>query len=205
MRPSLHRRLQRGIRILLTPILGPRKELEMWSRIVMNRETLKLIEARSPETKKVLEISGNSWKNRCKFKEYKDLHWPEYDICATALGERFDLIIAEQVFEHLLWPYRAGRHVYEMLNPGGLFLITTPFLVRIHENPVDCSRWTPLGMRHFLAECGFPFEKIFVDSWGNRSCVKANLEGWPGYHPLFHSLANEREYPISVWALAVKE
>ena len=56
-----------------------------------------------------MEISGNHWKDRCQFKEYKNLYYSDYDICAGALGERFDLIIAEQVFEHLLWLALPGR------------------------------------------------------------------------------------------------
>ena len=75
----------------------------------------------------------------------------------TPLDDTFDLIIAEQVFEHLLWPYRAARNVHRMLRPGGSFLITTPFLVKIHPVPNDCSRWTETGMKHLLAEAGGRF------------------------------------------------
>ena len=64
--------------------------------------------------------------------------------------ESFDLIIAEQVFEHLKWPYRAAKNVYRMLRPGGSFLITTPFLVRCHEMPDDCTRWTDTELKNFL-------------------------------------------------------
>jgi hypothetical protein len=38
-----------------------------------------------------------------------------------------DIIIAEQVFEHLLWPYRAVRNVFQMLTPNGALLVTTHF------------------------------------------------------------------------------
>ena len=119
----------------------------------------------------------------------------------------FDLIIAEQVWEHLLWPYRAGRHVLEMLRPGGYFLVTTPFLIRVHDWPVDCSRWTELGMKHFLAEVGFPIETIRTGSWGNRQVVKFNLRHRPEsvrYLPWWHSLKNNPLTPYHVWTLARK-
>jgi SAM-dependent methyltransferase len=118
------------------------------------------------------------------------------------LPSRFDLIIADQVFEHLLWPYRAGRNVRSMVKPGGHFLMTTPFLIKVHESPVDCSRWTELGLKHLLAECGFPLEEIRTGSWGNRACVRANFRRWA--RKGFRSLANESEFPVTVWALAKK-
>jgi hypothetical protein len=42
-----------------------------------------------------------------------------------------------------------------MLNRGGILVVTTTFLIRIHEYPIDCSRWTPLGLQHLLRQCGF--------------------------------------------------
>ena len=142
---------------------GPQNQ---WARIVMNRETLSLIQSRGPEKLKVLEISGSFWKDRCVFKEYHTVSYPDYDVTLEPLADTFDLIIAEQVLEHIPRPSRAARNIFQMLNPGGTFLVTTPFLLRLHEYPLDCTRWTPTGMRYFLAECGFSFEKIQVYSWG---------------------------------------
>lgn len=52
------------------------------------------------------------------FAEYISTTYPDFDICEGALPDTFDLVIAEQVFEHLLWPYRAGKDVYDMLDRG---------------------------------------------------------------------------------------
>lgn len=175
-----------------------------WTRIVMNCETNKLVSSLSYQEYDVLEISGNAWKNY-SFRTYESVGYPEFDICTESkVPQSYNLIIAEQVFEHVLWPYRAGRNVYQMLRPGGHFLITTPFLLPIHDYPVDCSRWTPLGLKYFLAECGFNLENIKVESWGNQSCVKANLKGWTPYSKWRHSLKNSEKHPVVVWALATK-
>lgn len=91
-----------------------------------------------------------------------------------------------------------------MLDNGGFFLITTPFLIKVHNVPFDCSRWTASGLKHFLAECGFSLEKIFTDSWGNKACVVGNLDKWEKYNKHFHSLKNDPEFPIVVWGLAQK-
>ncbi|MBS4729546.1 methyltransferase domain-containing protein [Mycobacterium sp. SM1] len=165
----------------------------------MNRETHKLVQSIQPRRLSVLELSGDYWGHIEQFKMYRSVHYPEFDICSSILSEQFDLIIAEQVFEHLLWPYRAGKHVYQMLRPGGHFLMTTPFLIRVHNAPLDCSRWTETGVRYFLAECGFDLERIRTGSWGNRACVRANFTRWAWYKPWWHSLRNEPDFPVSVW------
>jgi hypothetical protein len=89
-----------------------------------------------------------------------------------------------------------------MLNPGGVLLVTTPFLIRIHEEPNDCSRWTETGMKYLLAECGFDLAHIKTGSWGNEACVKANLPGWVTWKERIHSLENDRRFPIVVWCFA---
>jgi SAM-dependent methyltransferase len=169
----------------------------------MDEITDRLVRQISPSPKKVLEISGKRWEG-FGFEEYVSVSFPEYDICCERIEEQYDLIVAEQVFEHLLWPYRAGRNIWKMLNPGGHFLITTPFLIRIHEEPHDCTRWSDTGLRHFLAECGFSLEDMQAGSWGNRRCVRANLKRWKPYRRLFHSLKNEKGFPLVTWALVRK-
>ncbi len=174
-----------------------------WTRTVMYRECLALIESMEPGQLDALEISAGDKFQQIAYKSFTEMNYPEYDICKDRLDADFDLIIADQVWEHLLWPYRATRNVYDMLRPGGRFLITTPFLIRRHDIPYDCSRWTELGMKHFLAECGFPIEQIRTWSWGNRDCVKANFSNW-ARRGWFGSLRNDPNFPVTVWALAIK-
>jgi hypothetical protein len=176
---------------------------EMWVRVVMDQETDRLIRALDFKHSSALEISGEKWKGY-GFGRYHSVEFPAYDVCLGVLNDQFDIIIAEQVFEHLLWPYRAVRNVFQMLTPDGAFLITTPFLIRIHDYPADCSRWTEVGIRHLLAEGGFDINRITTGSWGNRACVRSNFLKWTVYNRWLHSLKNEPEYPVVVWALARK-
>jgi len=191
----------RRLRVWLDLLTGA--EDITWSRVVMRRECQRLIQSLQPSTLSVLEISGERWGGQ-KFKRYQSVQYPAYDLCAQALAESFHLIIAEQVFEHLLWPLRAGKNVHQMLAPGGHFLISTPFLYRIHNQPADCTRWSETGLKYFLAECGFALDNIQTNSWGNRACVKANFDGYVQYRRRLHSLRNEPGLPIHVWALARK-
>lgn len=174
-----------------------------WVREVMYERCFAHVDGMKPETLDVLEISaGPQWQRRFRFKSYTPTQYPDFDICAQTLPERYDLIIADQVFEHLPWPYRAARNVHAMLKPGGVFIVSTPFLVRIHNVPIDCNRWTPMGMSFFLQEAGFPAERVTVDSWGNRSCLIGNLTKWRKRG--FRSLRNEPNFPVMVWAFARK-
>ena len=171
-----------------------------WCRIVMNEATEDLVQALNPGQLDALEISGRGWENT-GFRSYEAVEWPKFDVCSTILPRNFDLIIAEQVFEHIRYPLQAARNVRRMLRAGGTFLITTPFLIKIHDMPFDLWRWTPAGLRALLEDAGFL--SIEVGAWGNRACVAANLgEEWAVYDPAIHSLAGDPDVPLSVWATA---
>jgi SAM-dependent methyltransferase len=173
-----------------------------WMRIVMYQKCFEYIRSHGPERLDAMEISaGPQWAREFTFRSYTPTHYPDFDICEQTLPARFDLIIADQCFEHLRWPYRAGRNVLAMLKPGGVFVITVPFLVRVHSSPIDCSRWTAEGLNYFLQECGFDPAGITTDAWGNRACLKANLTAWRK-RGLFGSLANEPDFPVVVWGFA---
>ena len=175
-------------------------------RLVLNDELARLIGQLPTKDLDALEISGTAWE-KGGFKSYESQQYPDYDICEGPLARQFDIIIADQVFEHLLWPYRAARNVHQMLRPGGYFLLATPFLQKVHECPHDCTRWTETGLKHMLAECGFPIDEIVTGSWGNRMAAKANLnpKKFPTYSPLLHrDLKNDSLFPVQVWALALK-
>ena len=175
-----------------------------WVRVIMYRRCFEFISTLEPEKLDVLEIAaGPQWRRVFKFRSYAETQYPNFDICSQTLDRQFDLIIADQVFEHLPWPNRAGRNVFQMLRAGGTFVIATPFLVRVHKVPIDCSRWTEQGLSYLLQDCGFSEKNIKTDSWGNRVCVKANLTKWRRYGWL-RPLHNEPNYPVIVWAFARK-
>jgi SAM-dependent methyltransferase len=174
-----------------------------WVRVVMYRETFKFIERLGPRSLDVLEISGGSqWHEWFSFRSYLLTDYPEFDICKHTLGGRFDLIIADQVFEHLERPARAAANAYTMLRPDGHLIVATPFLVRIHRSPIDCSCWTPDGLVCLLEEAGFPKHLIRSDGSGSRACPKANLSRWR--KRCSRSLRNEPQFPLMVWAFARK-
>jgi SAM-dependent methyltransferase len=173
-----------------------------WMRVVMYRDCFAFIRELGPERLDTMEISaGPQWRRQFQFRSYTATEYPGFDVCSEALPRRFDLIIADQVFEHLKWPYRAGRNILAMLNPGGFLVITVPFLVKVHRSPHDCSRWTEEGLSYLLQECGFPEAGITTNSWGNRACALANFTRWRK-RGFLRPLANEPDFPLVVWAFA---
>jgi SAM-dependent methyltransferase len=178
-----------------------------WARIVMYEEIDTFIHGFDRRSTRVLTISSSQHFDQFAFDHFRAVQFPAFDICRDRLDEPFDLIIADQVFEHVKYPYRATRNVHAMLAPGGWFLIATPFLIRLHREPLDCSRWSKEGMAYFLEECGFAPENIQTFQWGNRRWIAAHMRhasSWP-QRGFTGSLRNEANFPVVVWGMAQKE
>jgi SAM-dependent methyltransferase len=152
-----------------------------------------------------VEISGSGQAER-GWKHFEELDYPAFDLCApTPQPGQFDVVICQQVLEHVVNPWRAATTLADLCVPGGLVIVSTPFMVRVHELPFfglrDYWRFTPRGLATLLEQAGLVVDQ--VDSWGNRDCVAANLDYWAKYEP-WHSLRNEDEMPLQVWAFARK-
>jgi SAM-dependent methyltransferase len=173
-----------------------------WCRKVMDEETKKLILALPHQQLDAIEISGRSWK-KFRFKSYKNLYYPEFDVCNVPLlyENSCDIVLVEQVFEHVRNPWAAANNINKMLRPGGRVLITTPFYLKVHGAPMDYWRWTTSGLRALLEDSGFTIEN--VDSWGNKECIVSNFDQWTEYQEGMN-LTNNLDLPIMVWALAKK-
>jgi SAM-dependent methyltransferase len=181
------------------------------NRIVMQKSSRRMIRALAPETLDVAEISGK-WGSSFKFRSYRQFLYPEFDICAGPIAAedgrplKFDLVLANQVWEHLDRPYAATRNVRRMLKKGGHFWLAVPFHVPFHAAPMDNSRWSARGLTNLLIEAGFEEEAIEAHQWGNRHAALQNLETpWPPeYREGEDPLENDPDMPICAWALARK-
>lgn len=173
---------------------------EHWQRQVLNHAVDAHLTRLGPGLTAV-EISGGAHATR-PWKRYERLDYPEFDLCAP-LGERerFDVVICEQVLEHVVDPIAAVRNLRGLCAPGGHVVVSTPFLIRVHElwGMQDYWRFTPRGLRTLLERAGLEVEH--VESWGNRDCVVGNFDRWTAYRP-WHSLRNEPDLAVQVWAVA---
>jgi len=181
------------------------------NRVVMQPSSRRIINALGPQALDTAEISGK-WGRRFAFKSYTQFRYPTHDVCAGPFVDdagrthQFDLILANQVWEHLDRPYAATRHVLQMLRPGGYFWLAVPFFVPLHAAPQDCSRWSARGLKNLLIEAGFDGSAVHAEQWGNRHVARRNLEEvWPPvYDPEKDDIRNDPDMPICAWALAQK-
>jgi SAM-dependent methyltransferase len=177
-----------------------------WVRYVMDNATYRLIKEWDTANMSVAEISGDQWKDKVPWRDYIKLEYPDFDVCASSFPAKYDIIIAEQVFEHVRHPNRACKNIYSALKPGGLFLITVPFIFHIHPTPLDCWRWTPQGLSFLLQDSGFDVDNIIVDSWGNYECfLRHAIDQTAPWMRDDFPLNNQPHIPQMVWALARKQ
>ncbi|MEM6303788.1 MAG: class I SAM-dependent methyltransferase [Pseudomonadota bacterium] len=179
-----------------------------FNRVVQGPACRRIVQTLGPRSLDVAEVSGK-WGAQFNFKSYRQFWFPEFDVCAGPFEQggaplTFDLIIANQVWEHLDRPYAATRNVLAMLRPGGYFLVAVPFFVPFHAAPQDCSRWSARGLTNLLIEGGFEESAIHAEQWGNRQVARANLgEKWPPpFDPETDDITNDPDMPICSWAIA---
>lgn len=170
-----------------------------WLREVMNRDLGALFADLGPERLDVVEVSGDL-RSEVPWRSYRSLQFPDFDLCEPGQHPgRYDLVICEQVLEHVRDPLAAARTLRALCREDGHVLVSTPFLLRVHGSPDDFWRFTPRGLWKLLESQGL--SPLWVRSWGNRRAVAANLRRWRTYRP-WHSLRNHPEVPMVLWSLA---
>ncbi len=67
----------------------------------------------------------------------------------------FDSMVANEVFEHVFNPDRFLDEAARVLKPGGMALLTLPFVWDEHEQPYDFARYSSFGIKSLLERHGF--------------------------------------------------
>ena len=185
---------------------------EHWCRVEMNRHVREHLATLDQSSLDAVEVSG--WGRRASgWRSFGQLTYPEFDLCRSSPERQFDVVLCEQVLEHVVDPVAAVKTLFALTRPGGRLVVDTPFMLRIHGSPGDHWRYTKDGMRLLLTSAGFTDIETF--SWGNRACIRADMfpllpyrilkkhlgGHWRAYKS-WHSLRNEPEFPVMVWAYA---
>jgi SAM-dependent methyltransferase len=88
----------------------------------------------------------------------------------------FDLIVCNEVLEHVPDPFAATRSLYALLKPGGLVIFTAPFACRQHLG-WDFFRYTVSGAAQIFSEAGF---KVLIQQRvGNTYLASGFVLGFP--------------------------
>ena len=113
-----------------------------------------------------------------------DLTAPNYNLRGVTRGHYHALVVNE-VFEHIYQPVKALQTLAELLAPGGLLIMTSPFLINFHANPDDFHRYTASSVRAMLTQVGLRVETL--RSLGNWLAVVGYGTGF-GADELRHEL-----------------
>jgi len=81
---------------------------------------------------------------------------PTIEVCASVEhlpfpDERFDLVVSQEVIEHVRDPFRAMQEMRRVLKKGGVLYCQAPFIIGYHPGPTDFWRFTRQGI-HELVE-----------------------------------------------------
>lgn len=170
-----------------------------WARVAMYRHAAEIFRATAPSLD-VLEISGSAFADLMPWKTYTPVYG--FDVCGDPfVGQMHDLVVLDQVLEHVAAPAEAIANVRRLLRPGGMIFVSTPFLIRYHPDPFDLWRWTAPGLAQMLRWQGFRAVEAY--SWGNAACVRANLHEWAEV-PEDGPGANDPRFPVTVWAVGTR-
>jgi SAM-dependent methyltransferase len=94
------------------------------------------------------------------------------DVCASAeslpfADGVFDVVVSQEVLEHVRNPFQAMREMGRVLKPGGLVYCQVPFIIGYHPGPRDYWRFTREGIREMAEQAGL-------------ECKETNISVGPG-------------------------
>ena len=193
IRRAVKRRLPFGLRTYL--VQGDCQ----WIRGVMNPDTRRTFEQLGPESLAPLRSVGLMALSAMA--KLPQVRLPRFRprCSAKPLPGPFDVVIREQVLEHDVNPLIAIATLRRMCNPDGHVFVSTPFLIRLHDDPGDYWRFTP---QDWNAYCSAKASSRLGESWGNREVIVANFGRWVPRRWPWQPLRNEPHLPVVVWSLA---
>ncbi len=125
-----------------------------------------------------------------------------------------DVLILDQVLEHVINPWVVPENIYRMLRPGGLAIVTTPFMFPLHYCPTDNWRFTPQTYDNL-----FPADKwdvVEAGRWGGEAVLSywlqaGRLVGWVSIDearancPGFNEPDYGTNFPMVIWWMGKKK
>lgn len=73
-----------------------------------------------------------------------------------------DLVITQEVLEHVADPFKAIAEIHRVLKPGGTLYLQLPFVIGYHPGPTDFWRFTREGMTRLIEIAGLQCKEFGV-------------------------------------------
>lgn len=140
--------------------------------------------------------------------------YPDYDIEKEQFEPNtFDVVVADQVLEHVFHIMKAVKQCIRVCKPGGILIFGTPWMYPWHAAPKDF--WRPSRDAYQAMFDEFDLETIEINGWGgneilqfalrtdgllttNRTVAMAEEAG-------IFDMPNDPGYALEIWALARKK
>lgn len=119
------------------------------------------------------------------------------DIEATPFADNeFDTVVSTQVLEHVRRPWMVAQEIHRILKPGGILILTAPFLVQHHGHPDDYFRFTTSGITTLFEDQGF--EIIESAGYGKTFSVLSEMLHFTFFNPYSKPLSRIKRKVLAI-------
>lgn len=121
--------------------------------------------------------------------------------------EKFQLVISQEMVEHVPDPFRAVREMARVLDAGGTLYLQAPFVIGYHPGPEDYWRFSRAGIRRLLEQAGLECRRVEPAVGGGTGMYRIAVEFFaalparilPALYLPAKALASVMFYPL-VWS-----
>ena len=129
------------------------------------RQALKTLIQKLPESFVGLNIGAGQTKIHPSIKNLELEAGVNIDYVGSVLAipcsdNEFDLVIAQEVLEHVKDPRKAVEEIFRVLKQGGHFYLQLPFIIGFHPCPNDYWRFTHEGIQELLEHSNFRVSEL---------------------------------------------
>ena len=121
-------------------------------------------------------------------------NWSSDNFININAKDRFDLVICNQVLEHVPDPIKAFKNLNFLTKKGGYIWVSIPVINRIHDEPNFYSSGYHPRYLQFLAD-EFQLDTIHIGAWGSlKYKLFAVSRNWPPLRKLKRGLRSNSDF-----------
>lgn len=106
---------------------------------------------------------------------------PTVHVCASAEylpfpDEAFNLVLSQEVLEHVRDPFQAMREMKRVLKKGGILYCQVPFVIGYHPGPTDFWRFTKEGIATLIEQAGLTCKEVKIAVGSGTGLYRITVE-----------------------------